>query len=655
MKVAYYAAPIADFLRASTEQVLGALAQYHHHALEHEQRNAWIEEIHYLQKALPVIPDGFLFLEFSIPRVGKRADAVVVLGATVYVLEFKVGSQHFDRQALDQVHDYALDLKNFHAGSHHCAVVPVLIATKAETPVNVLSWAADGVAAPTQIGRDGLATIFDPPLPRGVAQVPLLAEGWANSGYRPTPTIIEAAEALYRNHEVKEITRSDSGAKNLQETAQCISQIIEVSKKNKSKSICFVTGVPGAGKTLAGLNVAALRKQRHQDEHAVFLSGNGALVDVLREALTRDQVEREKCKKKEAERSVRQFIQNIHHFRDEYVRSLQAPFEKVVVFDEAQRAWDRDQASKFMQTKRGHIDFDMSEPEFLINVMDRHPEWCTVICLIGGGQEINTGEAGLSEWLLALRDRFPHWDVYASTVLTDVHYALDDAAKALLNHDDVQKLPDLHLSVSLRSFRAEQLSAFVSEVLEGTPQAAAQIYQSLRSRYPIAVTRDLSAAREWVRAAARGSERYGLLASSGALRLRPDGVHVKAAIDPAHWFLNPKGDVRASYALEDAGTQFDVQGLELDWAVVCWDLDVRRTAGAWAFHRFSGTAWQIVADPLRRRYLLNTYRVLMTRARQGFVLFVPKGDEKDPTRPPAAYDALYETFRACGIPDVEGV
>lgn len=655
MIVAYYAAQTVDFLRASDEQVLGALAQHHQHALEHQQRNAWMQEIRYLRQVLAVVPDGFLFLEFSIPRVGKRADAVVIHGAAVYVLEFKVGSKSFDRYALDQVHDYALDLKNFHAGSHDRAIVPVLIATEAKTPTHDMVWAADGVATPVLIGRDGLAAVFDQSLPQTVTQVPLLAAEWATSGYRPTPTIIEAAEALYRQHAVVEIARSDAGAKNLQETAHCIAQVIEASKRDSKKSICFVTGVPGAGKTLAGLNIATLRKQGHQDEHAVFLSGNGALVDVLREALTRDQVSRENCKKTDAERPVRQFIQNIHHFRDLYVDTVEIPFEKVVVFDEAQRAWNRDQASKFMQTKRGHADFNMSEPEFLISVMDRHPEWCTVICLIGGGQEINTGEAGLSEWLSALRHRFPHWAVYASTVLADPHYALDDPAKALLSHDDVQKLSDLHLSVSLRSFRAEQLSAFVSEVLDGTPQAAAQIYHDLGNRYPIAITRDLAVARTWVRSKARGSERYGMLASSGALRLRPEGVHVKAAIDPANWFLNPKGDVRASCALEEVATQFDVQGLELDWAVVCWDLDVRRTADAWAVHRFSGTKWQAVADPLRRRYLLNTYRVLMTRARQGFVLFVPKGDPDDPSRPPAAYDALYATLRACGIPDVVGV
>lgn len=655
MIVAYYAAQIVDFLRASDEQVLGALAQHHQHVLEHQQRNAWIEQIRYLRQVLTVVPEGFLFLEFSIPRVGKRADAVVIHGAAVYVLEFKVGSKGFDRTGLDQVHDYALDLKNFHAGSHDRGIVPVLIATKAETPTYEMIWAADGVATPVLIGWTGLATVFHHSLPQTVAQTPLQAAEWAASGYRPTPTIIEAAEALYRQHAVIEITRSDAGAKNLKETASCIAKIIEASKKENKKSICFVTGVPGAGKTLAGLNIAALRKQGHQDEHAVFLSGNGALVDVLREALIRDHVQRENCKKKDAERSVRQFIQNIHHFRDHYVDTAEVPFEKVVVFDEAQRAWDRDQASKFMQAKRGYADFDMSEPEFLISVMDRHPEWCTVICLIGGGQEINTGEAGLSEWLSALRHRFPQWAVYASTVLADPHYTLDDPVKVLLSHDDVRKLSDLHLSVSLRSFRAEQLSAFVNVVLDGTPQAAAQIYQDLGNRYPIAITRDLTIARTWVRGKARGNERYGLLASSGALRLRPEGVHVKAAIDPANWFLNPKGDVRASYALEEVATQFDVQGLELDWAVVCWDLDVRQTADAWAVHRFSGTKWQSVADPLRRRYLLNTYRVLMTRARQGFVLFVPKGDVNDPTRPAAAYDAVYDTLRACGIPEVEGV
>jgi hypothetical protein len=476
--------------------------------------------------------------------------------------------------------------------------------------------------------------------------------GWRSSGYRPTPTIIEAAEALYRNHAVEEIARSDAGAKNLQNTSEKIAEVIERSKLEGRKSICFITGVPGAGKTLAGLNIAAKRAERHEDEHAVFLSGNGPLVDVLREALSRDQVAREGIKKTDAQRAVRRFVQNIHHFRDHYLERDEIPFEKVVVFDEAQRAWTKEQASKFMQVKRGHAGFTMSEPEFLISVMDRHTDWCTIICLIGGGQEINTGEAGLSEWLAALRDRFPDWDIHASSLLEDRHYTVDAEAAGMLAAPNIEKHAELHLAVSMRSFRAEQLSAFVGRVLDGAAEEAKSLLIELGDRYPIVVTRDIAAARSWLRSNARGSERYGLVASSGAYRLRPEGIQVKAKVDPPSWFLNDRLDVRSSYYLEEVATQFDVQGLELDWAGVCWDADLRFVNEAWRYCAFKGTRWQNVNDVTKQLYLLNAYRVLLTRARQGMVIFVSRGDPEDRTRPPSFYDGTFRFLRSCGVPEL---
>ena len=424
---------------------------------------------------------------------------------------------------------------------------------------------------------------------------------------------------------------------------------VEASKRGVRKSICFITGVPGAGKTLAGLNIAAKRAERHEDEHAVFLSGNGPLVDVLREALARDQVAREGIRKSDASRAVRRFVQNIHHFRDHYLDSSEVPFEKVVVFDEAQRAWTVEQAAKFMQNRRGHVDFDMSEPEFLISVMDRHPDWCTVVCLIGGGQEINTGEAGLIEWLSALQKSFPTWEVHASSLLEDRHYTVDANAADMLAAPRIQKHSDLHLSVSMRSFRAEQLSAFVSQVLDGDADSAKQTLKQLKGRYPIVATRSLEDAKTWLQTRARGSERYGLVASSGAYRLRPEGIHVKAKIDPPNWFLNDRSDVRSSYYLEEVATQFDIQGLELDWAGVCWDADLRWVDSGWQFHNFKGTRWQQVRDETKRLYLLNAYRVLLTRARQGMVVFVPTGENRDPTRPAKYYDGTLKFLEECGL------
>lgn len=646
---AYYSAPIPAFVTSSNDAILGELTRAHHHALEHQQRDAWWAQLDFLKAELGDHQSGHLFLEFSIPRMGKRADVVLLLHGVVYVIEFKVNAKAFDGYAIDQVHDYALDLKNFHLGSHDLPIVPVLCATEApEKPLGEIIWADDAVCDPVLVGRSGLQQALGI-RPAGYGASVVDVNWWRTAGYRPTPTIIEAAEALYRSHAVEEISRSDAGAKNLLATSDKISEIIDRSKRTSRKSICFITGVPGAGKTLAGLNIAAKRAERHEDEHAVFLSGNGPLVDVLREALARDEVTRVGRKKTDAQRAVRRFIQNIHHFRDHYLGSSEEPFEKVVVFDEAQRAWTKDQASKFMQTKRGHADFAMSEPEFLISVMDRHRDWCTIICLIGGGQEINTGEAGLAEWLEALRNRFPDWEVHASSLLQDRHYTIDSQATRLLSSHSISKHAELHLAVSMRSFRAEKLSAFVGDLLNGNAEQAHSSLVELHGRYPITVTRDLEKAREWLRNRARGSERFGLIASSGGYRLRPEGIHVKAKIDPASWFLNDRFDVRSSYYLEEVATQFDVQGLELDWAGVCWDADLRWVNSRWTFHSFKGTKWQNVNDMTKQLYLLNAYRVLLTRARQGMVIFVPKGDLRDPTRPPSYYDMTYDYMVSCGV------
>lgn len=655
MQVAYYDAPIADFLTTDPDAVLGALVQHHGFALEHQQRGAWIGQIEILKSTLAGINRGHVLFEFAIPRMGKRADVVLLIDDTVFVLEFKVGARNFDRSAIEQVHDYALDLKNFHKGSHTLPIIPILLATEAETlGTPTIEFAADGIAEPVPIHTSQLpglialgwhhhrSSIIDP-------------QAWMASGYLPTPTIVEAAQALYQSHAVEEIARSDAGARNLSQTTDRLSAIIDRSKSERRKSICFVTGVPGAGKTLAGLNIATKRAQAHSDEHAVFLSGNGPLVTVLREALARDEAARLGTAKTVAQRKVASFIQNIHHFRDEALNQAGAPPEKVAVFDEAQRAWTREQASKFMQIKRGNLNFNMSEPEFLISVMDRHDDWCVVICLIGGGQEINKGEAGLGEWLSALGERFSHWDVYISDRIEDGDYVLDTTAREILCELSVNRSHELHLAVSMRSFRAEALSSFVSHVLDNKADTARRVYQHIAKRYPIWLTRDIEVARQWLRRIARGSERYGLIASSGAHRLRPEGLQVKAKVDAATWFLNNHDDVRSSFYLEEVATEFDVQGLELDWAGVCWDADLRHDGGEWNNHVFRGTIWQRINQEDRQLYLKNAYRVILTRARQGMIIFIPKGDIADPTRLPSFYDYTADFFLSCGIPELTDI
>jgi hypothetical protein len=652
LKHAYYHAPVQDFINAGHEAILGELVQSHSFALEQSQRDAWIAEISVMKSALKSVPAGFILFEFYVPRMGKRADVVLLIGRTVLVLEFKVGALTFDRSAIEQAHDYALDLRNFHRGSHALSIVPVVIATSgADQAHRPIEFADDAVAIPILVAPEQLSELITRACPLDDAPETDF-DDWLSSGYQPTPSIIEAAQSLYQAHGVQEIARSDAGAINLGITTDCINEIIENAKANGRKAICLVTGVPGAGKTLAGLNVATRRQQQHSSEHAVFLSGNGPLVAVLREALARDESRRTKCKKTVALRKVSSFVQNIHHFRDEVLKNPNPPFEKVVIYDEAQRAWTKEQASKFMLSKRGVRDFGMSEPEFLLSAMDRHNDWCVIICLIGGGQEINTGEAGLSEWLSAIAGRFSHWNAFISSKLSERDYLSSDVAIRDLSAIQAVGRDELHLSVSMRSFRAETLSSLIGHIVDNRPEEARAQHDSLVDRYPIYLTRDIGDARRWLKKMARGSERYGLLASSGGLRLKPDGIHVKSKVDASTWFLNDRTDVRSSYYCEEVGTEFDVQGLELDWAGICWDADFRYQLSEFGYFRFRGASWEGTRAADRRMYLRNAYRVILTRARQGMVIFVPRGSTEDPSRPPEYYDQTYEYLKSCGLRDL---
>ena len=650
----YYSASAAEFLRASPAAVLGELVAHHTFTVDQNQRNAWQAEISHLQEVANTLSDSFFFLEFAIPRMGKRADAVIITDGVVFVIEYKVGADEYEKHALDQVLDYALDLKNFHEGSHNRKLVPILVATEAQArQLEVKVW-SDGVMRPIPTNRATLLpTIRE--LLASLKSLPLDAEAWSASSYKPTPTIVEAAQALYRGHDVQEISRSEAGAENLSRTGAYVAKVIEEAKRCDRKAICFVTGVPGSGKTLAGLNIATERMQSSADEHAVFLSGNGPLVAVLHEALASDEVDRSKdsgakiVSKRDAYRHASAFIQNIHHFRDEYVRTAEAPRERVVVFDEAQRAWNREQATRFMREKRGQAEFDMSEPQFLLSVMDRHKDWCVVVCLIGGGQEINTGEAGLEEWLTAIERKHPDWQIHLSDRLTRADYLGGSHVPASLERLDAVLSPALHLAISVRSFRAEVLSDFVGAVVGGEAKLALSLHREL-TNYPLVITRQLEAVRDWLRQHARGSERTGLVASSNAMRLRATGIHVKAKIDPPVWFLADKSDVRSSFALEDVATEFDIQGLELDWVGMCWDANFRREGNKWNHYSFRGARWEHINDPIRAAYLVNAYRVLLTRARQGMVIYVPHGSEIDDTRKPVFYDDTYAFLSECGIP-----
>lgn len=652
MTRSYYSNTISDFLQEDETRILGQLSLHHNHALEDLQKNAWVKQITILKDTLQSIDNGQIYFEFSIPRMGKRVDNVLIINDLIFVLEFKVGDNQYQKHSIEQVVDYCLDLQNFHEGSHHEKLIPVLISTKAEPIENVFN-SEDNLFEPLKANQQNLSDVIKKTLLQSNGKQ-INATDWENSIYKPTPTIIEAAQALYKGHNVKEISRHDAGAINLSKTTDCINNIIETAKRENKKSICFLTGVPGAGKTLAGLNIANERMKADEDEHAVFLSGNGPLVDVLREALTRDEVATSKengepLTKKVAAIKANAFIQNIHHFRDDNLISKKAPVEKVVVFDEAQRAWAKEQVSSFMKRKKGVEDFDMSEPEFLISVMDRHKDWCTIICLIGGGQEINTGEAGVSEWLSSLKNNYPHWDIhYSNLISTDDNYLSDIELRNWVQSVATEK-HELHLSVSVRSFRSEKISELMHEILEAKHERANTLLGEVKNDFPILITRDLTTAKKWLRTQAKGSERIGLVASSGGRRLRPLGIDVKNEISAPNWFLNNSDDIRSSYFLEEIATEFDIQGLEIDWVCLAWDINYYFKDGKWNCQYFSGTKWQNIHNENDKTYLQNAYRVLLTRARQGLIIYIPEGDDLDHTRPKELYDSTFNYFQSCGI------
>jgi hypothetical protein len=657
MTRAYYAATIECFVKSSTEEILGILTLENDFALIQTQRDAWITQIEILRTMLSR-HKGSVYFEYSIPRMGRRIDVVAVIKSVIFVMEFKVGESEFTSHAIDQVFDYALDLKNFHESSHAQFIAPVLIATKAINAIPLITTTPqnDHLLFPIKTDVEQLGNVIDLTL--------VFADGadvdiasWEQGRYCPTPTIIEAAMALYNNHSVTEITRSDAGATNLSLTSKAVSKIISSSKNQSKKSICLVTGVPGAGKTLVGLDVATQHINADDQLYSVYLSGNGPLVKILCEALARDRVRRaSEMGKKErigvARSDVKAFIQNVHHFRDDCLVDLSAPpVEHVAIFDEAQRAWNLEQTSSFMARKKNKPNFNQSEPEFLISCMDRHPDWAVIVCLIGGGQEINTGEAGIGEWITAITSSFPDWHLYVSSRLTDSEYNAAETLATLRDYPHVSYHDSLHLAVSMRSFRAEDVSLLIKQLLDLDADARETLTR-VRQQYPILITRNLAAAKQWLKQQARGTERYGMVVSSQAERLKPHAIDVKSPMDPVHWFLDGKEDVRSSYYLEDVATEFHVQGLELDWACVIWDADFRYSEKGWSHHSFCGDRWNKINKAERKQYLKNAYRVLLTRARQGMVIVVPEGDSEDATRHASFYDGTYRYLKEIGFTEI---
>lgn len=654
MSRSFYSDAVTSFLSTDANSIIGQLTQNHSQHLVQQQTGAWLEQIKILKTQLLDLPDdAHLFFEFVIPRMGKRADCVLVVQGIIFVLEFKVGASAYLYADRQQAEGYALDLKHFHQGSHDKPIIPVLIATKATEVFTTYSLDSEQVSTVICLLPSSVNKFVSETIVREKARS-FDAVQWSLSAYQPTPTIVEAAQALYAKHSVVDISRSEAGAENLHETSSILLELIHCARRDHRKIICFVTGVPGAGKTLVGLNIANQHANIEDLEYSVFLSGNGPLVAVLQEALARDQHQNNPdCTTIAAARQrTKSFIQNIHKFRDEYLKDLKPPAEHVVIFDEAQRAWDLKQTAKFMQQKRGLGDFTQSEPEFLISVMARHQDWAVVIALIGGGQEINTGEAGISGWFDAVLKSNETWEAYCSPKLLQGEYVRDEITVDSISN--FKPKPSLHLATSMRSFRAEKLSDFVHHLLQVDSGKASAVLYGFKDKFPLVMTRDLATAKNWINQRIKGGRRSGLLASSNGIRLKAEGIFVKNQIEPENWFLASGDDIRSSNFLEDVATEFDVQGLELDWSLVAWDADLRMVNGSFEHWRFSGTSWQKRSKAESQRYLENAYRVLLTRAREGMVIFVPEGDADDATRLPAFYQGVADYLAECGVKMIEG-
>lgn len=647
---AYYCNSIPGFIDDSSTNIVGQLVK-HSFEVNKDQSDAWENQINELQKRLEECQmEGDIIFEYDIVRLGKRIDVILLIRHMVFSLEFKNGKNVFTAQDAQQAEDYAIDIKNFHKESENLYVCPILIATDANPYPKVQS--SDCYPdKQIHLQRENIETLV--PKISTLSQMygddgAIDFEKWFNSPYYPTPTIISAAVEAYSSHNLSEIAQSEAGQENINQCEEKINAVIDYAKTNKKKCVCFVTGVPGAGKTLVGLDVVAKNLDKQVDNLSVYLSGNGPLVEVLREALKRS-VRAQKKLNRETEAAINALIQSSFAFKKDNASHRRPTAENILIFDEAQRVWNQEK----MTRKHNDPTMAVSEPHLLYSIMDRHEDWAVMICLVGLGQDIYDGEVGINEWFRCGIEDYPGWELfYSPEIFSQVEDKNIDKAM-IMSCDRCHTINELHLKTSIRSFRADKQCQFVDSLLDNDPEKAKEIYQLISDKYPVYVTRDYNKAKKWVKAQVRGSQRCGVLACSSAQRLKPEGIYVPTEIDVKNWFLAPSDDLRSSNMLEVVASEFKVQGLEIDWAIVCWDADLRRSKDGtdWDHYSFRGTKWMHRNRPELKRYLLNSYRVLLTRARQGMVLFVPKGidPEEDPTRDTKYYDGIYEYLIKCGI------
>jgi hypothetical protein len=661
----FYQATVAEFLIQTDEHVLahltigyanrGFTSQYS------DQTLTWERDLHSLRTSLQQCVAALagarswgLIVEFSIPKKELRIDVVLLVGETIVILEAKAGA--VGAQAKQQIEEYALLLHYFHKASNDHRIVPILVANEPAKP-NLLDLNQQAffpqlsrywIAPVLRSSWDELAALLLEVSRHSHGQV--VASDWESSPYFPVPSIIDAAIALRSGLSIRDIAHSEASEHEIQEVCATLQSYVDRARAEKKHAICFLTGVPGSGKTLVGLSLAHSAENKAAEIH--FMSGNGPLVKVLQHLFTQES-RRGGASTPQAKTEAKTLIENVHVFARYHTEdNLGTPFNHAIIFDEAQRAWNRAQNHK--KFKR-----DYSEPEMLLKIMERHSDWSVVVALVGGGQEINDGEAGLEEWgrALASGERQKEWLIYASPEV--LQGGASTAGRRLFDEvtppKEVHTNPSLHLRTSNRSLRAEQLATWVNHVIDGEPEAASALNVTLR--FPIFLSRDLQETRRELRAQRKGVSRNGLVGSSGAARLRAEGLEPSSTFHAEypweHWYLAGETDIRSSYQLEVFATEFEIQGLELDWIGLCWGGDfiwnARRGWELRKLHPSAKSKWNPIKNPEKQTYRRNAYRVLLTRARQGMIIFVPRGDPDDPTNSPQEFEATASYLLRCGV------
>ena len=656
---AYYCNSIPGFIKDTSTSVVGQLVRhtvkFHAFDISSEQEEAWENQIRELQIRLEQHGiEGDIIFEYDIVRLGKRIDVILLIRHMVFSLEFKNGQRAFTAHDAQQAEDYAIDIKNFHKESEDLYVCPILIATDAEPYAKKQSTDCYPDKQ-VYLQRENIETL----VPK-ISEISKLYgddgeidfDKWFNSPYYPTPTIIAAAVEAYSSHHLSEIAQSEAGQDNINACEEKLNEVIAYAEQNKKKCVCFVTGVPGAGKTLVGLDVVAKNLDKGQDNLSVYLSGNGPLVEVLREALKKS-VRAKKQLNRETEAAINALIQSSYAFKKDNSSHRHPTPENILIFDEAQRVWNQEK----MTRKHNDPMMAVSEPHLLYSIMDRHQDWAVMVCLVGLGQDIYDGEVGINEWFKCGILDFRDWELFYSPEIFGQVEDKNIDKDLILGCDRCHQMTELHLKTSIRSFRADKQCQFVDALLDNNPEETKAVYQMISEKYPVYMTRDYQLAKSWVKKQVRGSQRCGVMACSSAQRLKPEGIYVPTEIDVKNWFLAPSDDLRSSNMLEVVASEFKVQGLEIDWGLVCWDADLRRTKKGddWDYYTFRGTRWNKRNKEDQKRYLVNSYRVLLTRSRQGMIIFVPKGvdPEIDATRDNVYYDGIYNYLLSCGIKELK--